>query len=85
MLRSLLYTALWALPFLAGYVFLKWVFRPHCPHCQCEDFTEDTALTPASRNRCVVIDRRFKCGYGVSPEGRKTASCRRLADRRRTA
>ena len=85
MLRSLLYTTLWALPFLALYVFFKWVNKPHCPHCQCGQFSEVTAATARDRNRLVVIEHRFECGYSVSMEGHKTGDCHRLAYRRRTA
>lgn len=85
MLRAIAYTAAWVVPFYLGYLFFRWATKPHCPHCQCEEFSEVTAATARDRNRLVVIEHRFDCGYSVSMEGRKTGECRRLAYRRRTA
>lgn len=86
MLNGILYTTAWVgalyLIYALGKAFIEWLFKPHCPHCQCEKFDDDKAITPAHRNRLIVINRRFTCGYGVTPEGRATGNCRRLAYRR---
>jgi hypothetical protein len=85
MLRAIAYTAAWAVPAYLLFSFFRWATRPHCPHCQCENYLDDTAFTPRSRTKLVVIDRRFACGYSVAPEGHQTGMCKRLAYRRRPA